>query len=153
MACMPGAMADIEDFRALVTRLRTEKGMTLEDLAYEARRRARGREGVSLSLIQKRMAPRNRRAPSPELLEAVAAALEVPPETFPEYRLYLARRLFDQEEAGSLAAALANLEKVHDLLALNAEREPLRQERSELDQIFEDPFEAEAEQTKKARRA
>jgi transcriptional regulator with XRE-family HTH domain len=105
MACIRTAM--IEDFRGITTRLRRERGMTLEDLAFEARRHAPA-GSVSLSLIQKRLAPASTTSPSIEMLEALAAALGVPPETYPEWRLAQARLAFDEREVG-LEEALETL--------------------------------------------
>ena len=107
-----------EDFRAITTRLRVERGMTMEDLAFEARRHAPS-GAVSLSLIQKRLAPGSAATPSSGMLQALAAALGVPPETYPEYRLAIARRALDEREVG-LEAALATLSAIEDALAASA---------------------------------
>jgi hypothetical protein len=49
------------------------------------------------------------RHPAPKVIEAVSDALSVSPETFVEYRLWVARRMLDQNEVG-LDEALRNLE-------------------------------------------
>jgi transcriptional regulator with XRE-family HTH domain len=87
-----------ENFRAITARLRSERGMTMEDLAFEARRHAPS--GVSLSLIQKRLAPGSDIQPSAELLAALAGAFGVEPDVYPEYRLAVARRALDEREVG-----------------------------------------------------
>jgi hypothetical protein len=52
-----------------------------------------------------------RRAVTPVLIEVVARVLGVPPETFGEYRLALARRELDEREVG-LDQALENLDRI-----------------------------------------
>lgn len=99
-----------DDFRALVGRLRAERGMSLEDLAFEARAHAPG-GAVSLSLIQKRLAPGSDARPSRELLEAIAAALDVDPNEFAEYRLARAREDLDERVVG-LEEALENYDRI-----------------------------------------
>lgn len=97
LACMHREMAD--DYRRIVARLRAERGMSLEDLAFEARAHA-PKGTVSLSLIQKRLAPGSTAQPSPELLAALAQALDEDPNVFPEYRLARFRQLFDERTVG-----------------------------------------------------
>lgn len=114
-----------EDYRAVVARLK-KKEMTVEDLAYRARQHAEAtgapRGTVSLSLIQKRLAPGSTARPSPQLLEALAHALEVAPDEFTEYRLAQARRLFDEQLLdGGLDEALANLRLFDAALELASE--------------------------------
>jgi transcriptional regulator with XRE-family HTH domain len=117
----------MERYRDVVARLRAEQNLSLEDVAYRARRYAEehfeeeARHGVSLSLIQKRLAPGNRRRPSETLLEALAAALEVEPQVFIEYRLAAARRIFDEEVVG-LDQAVVNLRELERLLEEGALR-------------------------------
>ncbi len=48
------------------------------------------------------------RRPTPELMTACAQALQLEPDIFPEYRLWLAQREFDPREVGS-ETAMANL--------------------------------------------
>ena len=107
-ACMHAAMA--EDYRVIVTRLRAEKGMSLEDLAFEARAHA-PKGTVSLSLIQKRLAPGSTAQPSPELLAALARSLDVDPAIFPEYRLAKASEELDEKVVG-LDQALDHLDRI-----------------------------------------
>lgn len=54
--------------------------------------------------------------PGPETISAVAHALGVPPQEFPEYRLALARAQLDENEIG-LDQALANLAQFEAALA------------------------------------
>lgn len=110
---MPG---QVEDFRTVVARVRRDKGMTLEDVAFEARRHAAPGGSVSLSLIQKRLAPGSKRQPSAELLEAVAAGLGINPTEFVEWRLHKARESFDEDVVG-LEQAVEHLEQLSALIA------------------------------------
>lgn len=57
-----------------------------------------------------RKAVTGERVPSPALMEAVAGALSIPADTFTEYRLWQAQRMFDPREVGS-DEALGNLER------------------------------------------
>lgn len=98
-----------------------EKGMTQEDLAFEARRL--GGLKINSSWISK---IRNGHRPlSIEFLESLAGALGVPPETFAEYRLAIARVQLDESEVG-LEAALANLREL-EAAASAEELLPLRE--------------------------
>lgn len=103
------------DFRTLVTELRRARGMSLEDVAFEARQHAPPGTAVSLSLIQKRLAPGSTKRPSAAMLEALAAALKVEPAVFVEYRLARAREKLDEEVLG-LAAAERNLSRIETAL-------------------------------------
>jgi transcriptional regulator with XRE-family HTH domain len=103
-----------DDFRSITARLRAERRMTMEDLAFEARRHAPA-GSVSLSLIQKRLAPGSRATPSVEMLEALATAFGVPPETYPEWRLAQARLALDERHVG-LEQALLTLSRLEEVL-------------------------------------
>lgn len=103
-----------EDFRATVARIRKAKGLDLEDIAFEGRR-ALGEDAVSLSLIQKRLAPGSDRGPSRELLLTLAAGLGEKPEVFDDYKLLVARDLLDPRRVG-LDAAMKNLGDVRDAM-------------------------------------
>jgi transcriptional regulator with XRE-family HTH domain len=122
---MPDAMA--EDYRARIARLRAARGMSLEDLAFEARSHA-PKGTVSLSLIQKRLAPGSTAQPTPQMLEALAGALGVDPSEFGEYRLAKARQLLDEREHG-LDDALATLTQLTDALRIAAVRSATEAER------------------------
>ena len=110
---MPSREA-VEDFRAVAKRLRDDKGLSLEDVAYQARALL-GPAALSLSIIQKRVAGGSDLAPSFELLETLAAGLGVPPETFAEYRLEVAKRALTPRYAGGLDEALRALERMGSL--------------------------------------
>jgi hypothetical protein len=56
-----------------------------------------------------RKAVTGERHPAPKVVEAVSDALDVPPDTFAEYRLWNTQRLFDPREVG-FDTAIANLE-------------------------------------------
>lgn len=112
-------MTDIEDWRTRFARLRSAAGgAPIEDLHYRARQRleARGETAVSLSLMQKRLAPASEKQPTPDLLRTLAAAVEVAPEEFAEYRLALARESLDENVVG-LEAALRQLTLIDSALA------------------------------------
>jgi transcriptional regulator with XRE-family HTH domain len=64
-------------------------------------------EGISYETLRK--AVTSERAPSPKVMEAVAKALDVEPDTFYEYQLAKARAAFDPAEVGE-ATAFANLQ-------------------------------------------
>jgi transcriptional regulator with XRE-family HTH domain len=85
-----------ENYRTLTKRLIDERSTKVEDVAEMAKRLNPERGRVSISLVQKRLAPGNRTQPSKELLAALAAALEIEPESFIEYRLASIRKLFDE---------------------------------------------------------
>ena len=95
--------------------------MSLEDLAFEARAHA-PKGTVSLSLIQKRLAPGSTAQPSPELLVALASALGEDPAIFPEYRLAKAREELDERIVG-LDQALDHLERIVTALRQRAVRQ------------------------------
>lgn len=102
-------MAD--DFKAVVARIRKEKGPDLETIAFDARTKMGG-EAVSLSLIQKRLAPASTHAPTGPLLLTLATGLdESAADIFPEYRLLVARSHLDPETVG-LDEALTHLDAI-----------------------------------------
>lgn len=94
---------DAEPISVVLRRLRADVGISAENLAFEARNYLD--EGLSTSLVTK-IETEKRRA-TVEIMEALAAALDVPPDTFAEYRLAMLRRMFDEREVG-LAQALEN---------------------------------------------
>lgn len=67
--------------------------------------------GVSVSLVQKRLAKGSRARPSMELMRSIARVLDADPALFAEYRLALARAQLDEQAIG-LAAAVENLARV-----------------------------------------
>lgn len=125
-------MTDSEPWRERFARLRAERGgHPLEDLHYAARQRleARGQRAVSLSLLQKRLAPSSDKAPTPDLLRTLAAAVDVEPETFDEYRLALARDSLDETIVG-LPAALEQLSAIDGALSRSRSRRAVGREQS-----------------------
>lgn len=101
---------DLEPFPQRARRLAEAKGWSAERLSYEAW--TPEIRGTSAATLKKVIA--GQRALKPHLIEAVATALGVPPDEFLEYRLAMARRLFDEEQVG-LAAATRNLSLLDDL--------------------------------------
>jgi transcriptional regulator with XRE-family HTH domain len=96
--------------------LRTARGWSLEDLAYETRRAAAGDEDKSFSVGYLGQLERGIRRPTIAVMVAVSGPLEVDPrETFPEMRLEEARRQLDERELG-MDQALANLDLVEEQL-------------------------------------
>jgi transcriptional regulator with XRE-family HTH domain len=100
-----------EPFVLRVRRLAAERGMSLERVGVEAW--DQNIRGTSPNLFKQVIA--GRRALKPALIEAVARALHVPPEEFPEYRLALARRALDENEVG-LDEALELLSRIEGAL-------------------------------------
>jgi transcriptional regulator with XRE-family HTH domain len=102
-----GSPQDLEPFADRVRRLAKAKGWSLERVANEAWDPEV--PGTSANLLRKVM--RGERQLKPVLVEAVAGALSVPPEEFPEYRLAVARELLDERERG-LESALETLSQI-----------------------------------------
>lgn len=98
-----------EPFPEIVRRLAFEKRMTSSRVCTMATVASHG--DVSNHTIAS--AINGRRHPNIEVMVAVAEALDVPPDTFPEYQLALARRELDEREVG-LAAAMKALEARHN---------------------------------------
>lgn len=98
-----------ETFGRAVRQLRLERGLSMEELAYQTRDKDadRSRRGLSFSYIS--LIERDYRRATPEVIELLARTLEVSPRQFREYRLALIRRLFDEESVGAQTAT-ANLE-------------------------------------------
>lgn len=133
-----GGMPEHEPFHSRLKRLREERGLSQPALF-------RAVDGVSFSTIvsleqdptRATNGARGRaRYPSPETIEALAPALGVQPEEFPEYRLAMARRLLDERAVG-LERALETLGLLEALSAPSA-AEPLRPEDIGLDDIPSD---------------
>lgn len=96
-----------EVFTERLRRLVKEKGTSLERVFNEAYNP--NERGTSTAMYRKIM--RGERNVSPLAIEAVATALGVAPEEFPEYRLALARQQLDESEVG-LDQALGNLQRI-----------------------------------------
>jgi len=100
----------VEDFPTRVRRLARERGTSITRLVHDAWDPQK--RGTSPDLARKVLA--GRRTLTPTLVEAVARALDVQPDEFPEYRLAIARRLLDEREVG-LDTAVANLARAPQL--------------------------------------
>lgn len=101
-----------EPFPDRLRRLVKEKGTSMERVFIEAYDPT-PRSGTSPAQMKKVM--NGTRTITPHAIEAVAKALGVPPEEFPEYRLALARNQMDPSEVG-LDQALKNLDRVEAAL-------------------------------------
>jgi transcriptional regulator with XRE-family HTH domain len=93
--------------------LRQENGLSQDDLAYEARSHG-GPAAFNGAWYTK--AKQGKRPATPELLRGVAGALGIPPETFVEYRLAIAREQLDPGVVG-LDEAAANLKALAGVVA------------------------------------
>lgn len=127
-------MSSPEDLPAIVERLLEEREMSLRRLGQLTRDRGWGSIQTVHEVVRKG-APPTRQA-----MEAIAAVLEVKPETFPEYRLLRARESLDPATVG-LEAALRNLD---ELPAVSGSRLS-DQERAELAAAFVRAVEREAD--------
>jgi transcriptional regulator with XRE-family HTH domain len=107
-----------EPFPVRLKHLARERRTSVERVAHAAW--DQNVEGTSPSTLRKALSG-DRPLPL-QLVEALAAVLEVEPETFPEYRLARARRLLDEREVG-LDEALQNLARVESAL-LSREEAP-----------------------------
>jgi transcriptional regulator with XRE-family HTH domain len=96
-----------DTFIEIAARLAAGRGWTLDKLALEAHDGAT--KGASYALIRKAFS--GQRAVTTRVMQAVADALNVPPETFAEYQLAQARQLLDEREVG-LAQAYENLQRL-----------------------------------------
>jgi|GEM_PF-4372787 len=97
-----------EEFRTLLLKYREQRKMSQDDLAYAARELAPKMTGGYIGHLE-----RGEKRPSADTIAALARGLDLPAETFTEYRLALIRRLFDEREIG-LDQAEANLRAVGD---------------------------------------
>lgn len=114
------AVSTTVPFAERLRQLAADKGVSVE--RAWARASSADSTGPSLSALRKVMA--GQRSLKPELMEAMATALGVQPTEFVEYRLWLARRLFDPEEVeGGLEEAVANLSRLDAALQLAGEAE------------------------------
>ena len=103
-------MAD--SFKDRLDRLAKEKGKTLSRVRLDAYDpNVKGTNPESLKRVISRERPLR-----PEQIAALAGAVGVPPEHFPEYRLALARRALDEREVG-LDQAVKTLEQIQEHLA------------------------------------
>lgn len=102
-------------FPERLRRLAETRGLSVERVLLEAWNR--DVKGTNPNTLKKVM--RGERPLQLVQLEAVAAVLGVPADEFPEYRLALARRLYDERQVG-LEQALANLSRLDEALELAA---------------------------------
>lgn len=107
-----------EQFADRLRRLAKERGISMERIFIEAY--DPDARGTSPALMKKVM--RGERAITRRAIEGVAAALGVPPEEFPEYRLALARQQLDEREVG-LDQALENLCRIEAAMQTRPRRE------------------------------
>lgn len=89
-----------DPFGEVLRDLVAERGTTLRQVSIAT--------GISYTGVYK--ASRGELVPKPPKIEAIARVLEVPPETFAEYRLQVAQDALDWRRHG-LAKALKALEK------------------------------------------
>jgi transcriptional regulator with XRE-family HTH domain len=109
----PAGQDETHPFGERLRAMRRAKGVSLENFAFEVRRYAKN-AGGTFSHIGK--LERGLLYPTPEMLEAIAKALEVEPEVFPEYRLAKLRELFD-ERIVTLDEAMENARELSEALA------------------------------------
>jgi transcriptional regulator with XRE-family HTH domain len=109
----PGVPGDADVFSDRLRHLRKEvAGLSRSQLSRKTTAvNGRGLPEITIKVLE----TDRTRQPEINTIEVLAAALEVEPETFPEYRLALARRQLDEREVG-LAQALSNLDLVERAL-------------------------------------
>lgn len=103
---------DGEQFAAALQRLREERGLTQDDVAFAARAKAPGMTGSYVGKLERR-----KKRATAATIEAIAFAFGVDPTYFADYRLWLARRPYDPSAVG-FTEALRNLQ------ALDGGRKP-----------------------------
>lgn len=103
--------ASVPPWWQLVAEVRAERGISQDDLAYEARK-----HGAPSTLTGSWIAAMKsgKRPLHADVLEGLAGALGIEPERFAEYRLARARDLLDEKVVG-LDQALANLGHLVDV--------------------------------------
>lgn len=103
-----------EPFGDRLRRLRDARGISRSQLSRATV--AVDPEGTGLPEITiKQLERGNRLQPRPHTMELLAAALDVLPAEFPEYRLALARAALDEQTVG-LGEALATLAAIEELI-------------------------------------
>jgi hypothetical protein len=101
-----------KDFRTLVKELAAERDISVAQVSFQANNPKI--KGTNPDTMKSVMA--QRRHPTAVLIEAVAKVLDVPPETFGEYRLALARRELDERQVG-YPQAIAHLDEIEAMRA------------------------------------
>jgi transcriptional regulator with XRE-family HTH domain len=105
-------MVTDQPFHEAVRGVLAERGLTFRALAARTSELDPDRGGLSHSYLAT-LGSHDR--PTAPAIEVVARALDLPPTYFAEYRLSLARALFDERQQG-LAGALQNLRALCDLV-------------------------------------
>ena len=133
---------------------RGKTGMSLDDLAFEARSYG-GKGTITGSVISQ---IKNQKRPySTAFFESIAGALNISPFRFGEYHLALARDLIDERQVG-LETALGNLDHLPELVAEASESWPagsqlLRETESQISRALDPPNGESAETGTEARGA
>ena len=105
-------MATDQPFHQAVRGVLAERGLTFRALAARTSELDPDRKGLSHSYLAT-LGAHDR--PTRGAMEIVARALDLEPTYFAEYRLRLARALFDERQQG-LAGALQNLHALQELV-------------------------------------
>jgi transcriptional regulator with XRE-family HTH domain len=111
----------VKPIRELLPEIRASKGWSRDRLSHQAF--AIDQEGTSGALIAG--IERGTRRASPRTIAALATALDVEPTVFAEYRLALARHIFDEEKVG-LDQAVETLESI-DLEPIQVSLEEIKE--------------------------
>jgi transcriptional regulator with XRE-family HTH domain len=115
-------------FAKALSELKHERGLSFRGLHHATREADPSRVGLSAGHLSRLRSGTDR--PSPAAIAVIAAALEIAPRYFAEYRLAQARALFDERAPGGLRAALGNLQSIADRLPgapeVNGERRRAR---------------------------
>lgn len=90
----------------LLPQLRKERGWSRERLSHQAF----GIDSEGTSVAQISAIERGERRASARTMLAIAEALEIPPDSFPEYRLAVARIALDERQVG-LEEAIGRLDE------------------------------------------
>lgn len=98
-------------FPEAVTELLAERDMSQRELIRQTRRNGWGSPGTISFLM------RDEQPPTVRAIEAIAKALKIRPEHFPEYRLAKARAALDPSVVGLEAALSHGLAAARDALA------------------------------------
>ena len=101
-------------FAQALAELKEERGLSFRGLHQATRDADPLRVGLSAGHLNRLCSGTDR--PSPAAIAMIAAALEIAPRYFAEYRLAEARALFDERGSGGLASALGHLRLVADRL-------------------------------------
>lgn len=101
-------MRSNDPFPAAVTRLLEEQDISMREMVRRGEDRSGGEDSRTVSAVH--IVLQGKVAPAIGLMEFVARGLRVEPETFAEYRMWQARRLFDPTDGEvGFDGALKNL--------------------------------------------